>query len=452
MIPAPPPSTPVLNSNGALTTDWYHYLAQDNRPVLNIQDFGARGDGVTDDTNALVQAIGAAKGTGRILLLYPGTYMVQRDLVTIDDAITIVGPRDAVIKNSDADGSTLTISASHVNLYGFSVDGGNDQSTVAAGYVDTHRSIMISGASNVSYITDITIDGIASYNAGYSAIEAFYVTDLSIRNCQFYRAGYVGAGIASCNRVRIENNYITNIYPGAAAGTVGSNCYGAYASRNSGDPICTDVWFVNNYVSDVTWEGLDEHDGQNINFIGNTIYACGNGIAVEHHNSGYPASRINICDNMIYGRGAGAVLEGVNYTSTGGINCRGGVDPDQGTGLRICNNHIENSGDSRATSGNSGGIAVRNFRGGTIFGNYVFFCYKYGIVIFDDGTDDVFYLTCVGNTIDATQLHDGTQSDFFVSERVQCHVVGGFAVGGGDGHNQAGAPTYVTDFVGCRDL
>lgn len=452
MIPAPPPSTPVLDSNGALTTDWYHYLAQDNRPVVNIQDFGARGDGVADDTAALAKAIGAVEGTGKVLLLYPGTYMVSRDVLRIANAgATIVGPRDAIIKNADGDGVTLEVRASNVTLSGFTIDGGNPNSTVADGYRDTHRSFYISGPDNSTYISNIVIDGITSANSGYGGIELFYCQNSYVRNCYVYRCGYVGIGLASVTNCQVSNNYITNIFPGSVPGALDSDCYGCYVSRNTSDPASDSVWVTNNYVSNVTWEGLDEHDSQRVFFLGNEIYNCGTGIAVEHHRAGYPASGITVADNYIYGRGSGQTIEGVNYTSIGGILCKGGVNTEQGQQLIVANNQVLNAGDARATSGNGAGIAVTNFRGVTVSGNYCYFNYKYGILLYDDGTDSVLYLNAFGNTVDSTQANAGVQSDFFCTERVMALVTGGFSVGSGDGHSQAASPTYVTHFVGCRD-
>lgn len=63
------------------------------RPVgdfLHVKDFGARGDGVTDDTTALQAALDASKGSHKILFIDAGSYILTRT-VTIPPDTKIVG-------------------------------------------------------------------------------------------------------------------------------------------------------------------------------------------------------------------------------------------------------------------------------------------------------------------------------------------------------------------------
>ena len=45
------------------------------KPVFNVFDFGAKGDGVTDDTDAIQQAINACINRSGTVLLHNGTFL-----------------------------------------------------------------------------------------------------------------------------------------------------------------------------------------------------------------------------------------------------------------------------------------------------------------------------------------------------------------------------------------
>lgn len=51
--------------------------------IINVKDFGAAGDGSTDDTTALVNAIAALPSTGGVIYVPAGVYMVDPDQLTL---------------------------------------------------------------------------------------------------------------------------------------------------------------------------------------------------------------------------------------------------------------------------------------------------------------------------------------------------------------------------------
>ncbi|MGC8625548.1 MAG: glycosyl hydrolase family 28-related protein, partial [Phycisphaerae bacterium] len=73
----PPPPEPVSDNFG--------------EPYLNVRNFGARGDGKTDDTAAIQKALDAAgKQGGNVVLLPRGEYLVRGALHVPDD-VTLQG-------------------------------------------------------------------------------------------------------------------------------------------------------------------------------------------------------------------------------------------------------------------------------------------------------------------------------------------------------------------------
>lgn len=72
--------------------------------ALNVRDFGAKADGVTDDAPAFQSAIAAAvsKGAGAVLLIPAGTYFVRTPIkIEHTDHLTIRGQGAAVLQATD---------------------------------------------------------------------------------------------------------------------------------------------------------------------------------------------------------------------------------------------------------------------------------------------------------------------------------------------------------------
>lgn len=129
--------------------------------TLNVKDFGARGDGVTDDTAAIQAALDAvaAKGGGR-LELPPGTYVVAPSGATVylkvPSNCTVFGHGAAsVIKVKDDAGDYMTVFGqstglhTYMTLRDFKVDqnaAGNTTCNIVAGVAAKHQY--------VAYFTD----------------------------------------------------------------------------------------------------------------------------------------------------------------------------------------------------------------------------------------------------------------------------------------------------------
>lgn len=415
------------------------------------EDFGAIGDGTTDDTVALQAFFDNTTKFGR--LTAGATYLVDSDSITVPGNTRWWGPRSATIKNADAVGATLLISADDVELKGFSINGGNSAATVAAGYVSGHTGIEVTGSSS-DLITDIRLIDLSVTNCGYIGIDLVHVTRAIISGCVVSRCGYIGIEIANSTYVLCDGNTISNIYPGDNPGNSGTNCYGITATRYTASSVRpANVWLCRNSVSSVVWEGIDEHDGTDIWFIDNSVSDVGQGIAVQHDEVGYAARRITIIGNVITGFGGTSVIEGVTYRPTAGIICIGGLGTNldasgQGQSLTIANNIVRSIGDNRSSPGASGGIMFQHWRDFKVVGNSLFACYRHGIVSNDDTNSRNEFGLINSNVIDAVQSVGGVCRDIYVSTFCAALVTGNFAAGSGDGFNQAGGPTLVSSITG----
>src|SRR5690606_22164906 len=65
-------------------SEFYRFLDQADMPYINIKDFGAVGDGMTDDTDAWDEALTVAKAMEMPLFIPAGKYPVTVDVDTID--------------------------------------------------------------------------------------------------------------------------------------------------------------------------------------------------------------------------------------------------------------------------------------------------------------------------------------------------------------------------------
>lgn len=143
-------SIPFKDNDG---TDYNVLVYNENVPTYNVKDYGAKGDGVTDDTNAIKAVLNTlVGGVGGIVYFPFGTYIVS-ETIMVGGNVTICG--DGVF-------NTILKLADNSNCDVIS----NDENTVMY-YVSIH---------------DIGIDGNAKNNSSGSGILLHNVSDSQIYN------------------------------------------------------------------------------------------------------------------------------------------------------------------------------------------------------------------------------------------------------------------------------
>ena len=90
------------------------------RPPVSVSNYGARGDGITDDTLAIQKAIDARPGGGMVILS-AGTYVVTSS-ISLRSNVTLKGTHDSIISGSRTSVFELS-DARNVALDGFTVIG-----------------------------------------------------------------------------------------------------------------------------------------------------------------------------------------------------------------------------------------------------------------------------------------------------------------------------------------
>ena len=176
---------------GAIATNVEARLAQ----VISVMDFGAVGDGVTNDSVAIKAAIEAAASTGSTLIFPTAQYLIQTAInvalsssqsVTIDGMNSTlllddpVGWEQIQIKNSNPSNG-CSVSVSNLNLKGINTVAGPYWNQ-AAGTYPINVGLLIDA-------TNISIDNFSVEDLWGKALNIGYFTNVSINNVTFRQVG-----------------------------------------------------------------------------------------------------------------------------------------------------------------------------------------------------------------------------------------------------------------------
>lgn len=337
------------------------------RTVFLASDYGAVGDGVTNDTTALNNALTAA--SGKTLILSPGTYKITSTLTV--PASTVVMGYGAILSCTTAQFTGLTL-GSAVKVLGLTMIG-----PASATYNASAIAMSCSGTNNSpaapTFVTGPIIRDCNISNFGNYGIYLAYVNYGTISNNIIEGIGYAAVGGVSCNDTQVINNQIGTIGPGPANG----DAYGIFIDRLNGtsetaDPKSYRINISGNKVTNVVatggvnGQGIDTHGGDDFTINGNRISGCQVGIAVVGSNiSSTPslgAHRVSITGNTINGLSVnyGIVVSGAISGST--VN-------QYTEQISIVGNDITNHG---ATNDNlNGAIFVQGVKGVSICDNTI---------------------------------------------------------------------------------
>lgn len=348
----------------------------------NVKDFGATGDGLTNDASAVQAALTAA--TGLVLFIPPGSYKLASG-VTVPAGTTIMGYGATLNFSTAGDVAGLTL-ASNVKVFGLTLVGPTT-GTYAVGSYGMH-CYGTAGASP-TYITGPTIEDCVISGFSYSGIFMSYINVGKIARNKVTNCGYSAIQGVSCNRLDIEDNYISTITPGTSG-----NAYGIAVDRNSGtlaaEPRSYQCKITGNRIDSITvWEGIDTHAGDSFLIANNTITNCKRPIVItssqnESAVEAFGPKNIVIDGNVINGMstGSGITLDGINDAIT-----------DYAENCVISNNVIWGGGISGDVL--EGAIKTYATKGLVISGNALYNSQVNGINVYKDN----FGFSVTGNTI-----------------------------------------------------
>lgn len=373
--------------------------------TVDVAQFGAKGDGKSDDTKAIQSAIDAAPKGAKLtfIKIRQGVYRISRPL-RIGKPLTIQGNPTTTLRQATPHIPIFWVTASHVVFDNLRLIGLQYES-----WVLEEDAIAASGTFRARkpplFLQDIKITRCVFENFGDAAIMLKYVDGAAIADNKISRVVNVGVGLLSVRHATVSGNTIQEV---TGKGVSGDNAWGIYASRLTNDPgelvsqpRSEFIDISRNAVSDVpTWTGIDTHGGNAISVTGNTVtntlFGVAVGVSVDHSGAkAYAPTNVTISDNILNsGVADGSRAYGITFT--------GVSDGNFATGS-IQHNIIGGYGQS--TSHTVPAINIYATRNLTISGNEVRYPGAVGIYIL--GPNGVLSIT--GNTIlDPWTNADGT--------------------------------------------
>lgn len=265
--------------------------------VVNVRDFGAVGDGVTDDTEAIEAALAA--GAGKTVFFPRGNYIVNGETnfsIQANTAILGAGWQTTAITTVNETGQLpylFLVTGDNVSIEGLSFDGGRPETekdqllgrqglveyngvygysglTVNKCYIHDFCSRTIYTLANNTTVTHNRIERCSLFNADLSSMrgvvtnwyspsaDAKQMSNVIVENNHFIDCGHFAAGWLKCASVKESGNLVE------------------YASAiGFGHQWCEDVAVTDNTFRYTYMNGVDLQECVRQVISGNTFFMSG---------------------------------------------------------------------------------------------------------------------------------------------------------------------------------
>lgn len=353
--------------------------------VYNVREYGATGDGSTDDTAAIQAAINAA--SGKIIYLPPGTYIFSADLYFYYDNTHFVGAGIGITtikaKSTHTGRGLLIINASGIRVADLTIDM-NSSATANQSGRQAQQAIYIVSTS-AGGMTDLIVERVECKNSHDRLIDIvdtqIEAMDVTVRDCYLHDCVDIALCATSTKYLHISNNRIENVTTYeclVVTGSVGNESTNttiigndinnggqngialAYAWRSviSGNRVhdCSNA--TNSWGIAISLGCVD------FSVVGNTVTACDGGIAID--------IAVSVPETQAYD--ARGVITG---NTISGSTVSHGIYAACARGLIIAgNNCMDNNYD---------GVALVNCKDCIVTGNTLFDNGDYGFGVYSSG-------------------------------------------------------------------
>jgi hypothetical protein len=183
------------------------------RENVSVKDFGAVGDGVTDDSAAISAAVQAIASAGSGTLRIPkGRYLVKNNStpIRIGSSIRIVGDgkdESVILFNDSASSSRQDcIGVSSVGNWNIEFEAFGIQGDWGTGNYDQRSHLVEIGTTGVVSVTNCKF----TYGR-YFALSVYQSETCRVTECEFGQMCADGASIRNCNMAIVSNNIFNQV-------------------------------------------------------------------------------------------------------------------------------------------------------------------------------------------------------------------------------------------------
>lgn len=279
---------------GAVTTGYT--VADKLSQTVSVQDFGATGDGVTNDTAAIQSAFDAISANGGGIVSFPpGTYIIDESVLIGSNTTVIGAGRSSLIKASQT-GWIGTNAAKNCFLFrneNYSAGAITDANIVIENMAFDYGAVVVSGGGAhmiaMRYVDSVTVTNCYGQN-GENVTAFLACQDTLVQNCEGYN---------------VSNCYFDH-WDGAKTakviGCVGRNDVGTYIAQGiqftGTGSVLEDRTSLNCFVAFNYLENVRGATGQSSAIIANA------------NDAGSATYRMMSCQNIVNSADLGLVYEG----------------------------------------------------------------------------------------------------------------------------------------------